>query len=100
MASSCSSNVSTKAVNSCGLEISLGAMFLAAGGCFAAPFTLGPDIFGVLFGLGEAGTLRGAGPITNIRDMDMKQFGEKREQKKLVDVGRLAGSWDDGFGIC
>ena len=57
-------------------------MFLAAGGCFAgAPFTLGPDVFGVLFGLGEAGTLRGAGPITNIRDM--KRFDEKREQNKL-----------------
>ena len=53
----------TKAVSSCGLEISLGARFLAGVGCFVVPFTLGPDIFGVLLGLGEAGTFRGAGPI-------------------------------------
>jgi len=61
-ASSCSSNVSTKAVNSCGLEISLGARFFAAG-CFVVPFMLGPETFGVLLGIGEAGTFRGAGPI-------------------------------------
>jgi len=65
LTSSCSSNVSTKAVNSCGLEISLGARFLAAAGCFVAPFTAGPDVFGVLLGLGDVGTFRGAGPIVD-----------------------------------
>ena len=38
-------------------------MFLAAAGCFVVPFALGPEIFGVLLGDGEAGTLSGAGPI-------------------------------------
>jgi hypothetical protein len=59
----------TKAVNSCGLEISLGARFLAVAGCFVAPFTFGPEIFGVLLGLGEAGTFSGAGPIVDIAEL-------------------------------
>ena len=50
--------------------MSLGAMFLAAAGCFVVPFTLGPEIFGVLLGIGDAGTFRGAGPIVDIADWE------------------------------
>ena len=55
----------TKAVNSCGLEISFGAIIVAAAVCFAVPFTLGPEIFGILLGIGEADTFRGEGPIVD-----------------------------------
>lgn len=47
--------------------MSLGARFLAAGGCFVAPFALCPEVFGVLLGIGEAGTFKGAGPIVDNR---------------------------------
>jgi len=36
-----------------------------AAGCFVAPFTAGPVVFGVLLGLGDVGTFRGAGPIVD-----------------------------------
>lgn len=38
---------------------------MAAVGCFVAPFTFEPEAFGVLLGIGEAGTFRGAGPIVD-----------------------------------
>jgi len=84
LASSCSSNVSTKAVSSCGLEISLGARFLTGVGCFVAPFTLEAEALGVLLGLGEVGTFKGAGPIvgsTKVKYVDEKgQWKESRAQ--------------------
>jgi hypothetical protein len=39
--------------------------FLAAVGWFVVPFTLEPEIFGVLLGDGEAGTFKGALPTAN-----------------------------------
>ena len=69
----------TKAVSSCGLEISLGAMFLGAAGDFVAPFTLGPEIFGVL-GVGEADTFSGAGPIVYIAES--KEYRGQAEKQR------------------
>ena len=65
-------------------------MFLAAEGCLVAPFTLGPEVFGVLLGLGEAGTLRGAGPIETTGGMS-----ERREREGVV--GGDAGWWLSGL---
>ena len=39
--------------------------------CFVAPSTLGPEAFGDLLGLGEAGTFRGAGPIVDDRRVEL-----------------------------
>ena len=45
--------------------------FLAAVDCPVVPFTLGSQVFGVLLGLGEAGTFRGAGPIVDDRRVEL-----------------------------
>jgi hypothetical protein len=39
---------------------------MAAVGCFAVPFTFGPESFGLLLRGGGAGALRGAGPIVDV----------------------------------
>ena len=64
-------------------------MFLAAEGCFVAPFALGPEVFGVLLGLGEAGTFKGAGPIETTGGMS----GRRGEGG----VGGDAGWWLSGL---
>jgi len=64
-------------------------MFLVAAGCFAAPFTLGPEVFGVLLGIGEAGTFKGAGPIADIADW--KKRGGQVEGADVTPGGWRAG---------
>ena len=54
------------------------------------PFMLGPEIFGVLLGLGEAGTFRGAGPIVGIAEW-------KKTRRVSRERGGDAGWWADGF---
>ena len=51
------------------------------------PFTLGPGIFGVLLGLGEAGTFKGAGPIADF--VEWKERGGRGERGEVtLDGGR------------
>jgi len=58
-------------------------MFLAAAGCFVVPFTLGPETFGVLLGLGEAGTFRGAGPIVDVAESREHEGGGEGNEVTL-----------------
>ena len=56
--------------------------FLATGGWFIVPFTLGPGIFGVLLGHGEARMFRGAGPIADV--VEWKERGGGGERREVA----------------